>query len=88
MQDRQRRARGDRDRSMVEGAIVLQILRDDHDERWSRAELVGEISDFEPAIVDDALARLEREGVLRREGHCVVASRATRRLDELELIAI
>jgi hypothetical protein len=82
------RVRRDRDRWMVEGAIVLQILRDDHEQGWTRAELADEISDFEPAIVDEALARLESEGVLGREGNFVRASRATRRLDELELIAI
>ena len=73
---------------MVERAIVLQILRDDHEERWPRAELAREISDFEPAVLDEALARLERDGVLHREGSSVWAARAARRLDELELISI
>jgi DNA-binding HxlR family transcriptional regulator len=72
----------------VERAIVLQILRDDHDERWSRAELADEISDFEPAMLDRALASLERDGVLHREATSVWAARAARRLDELELISI
>lgn len=78
----------DRDVWMVERAIVLQILRDDHDERWSRAELAQEISDFEPAVLDEALGRLERDGVLHREDDSVWAARAARRLDELELISI
>ena len=73
---------------MVERAIVLQILRDDHDERWPRAELAEEISDFEPAVLDEALGRLERDGVLQRAGDSVWAARAARRLDELELISI
>lgn len=73
---------------MVERAIVLQILRDDHAERWARAELVREISDFEPAALDEALARLEHNGVLHREESLVWASLAARRLDELELISI
>jgi hypothetical protein len=73
---------------MVERAIVLQILRDDHEERWPRSELVRELRGFEPAIMERALARLEREGVLRLDGACVCSSRATRRLDELELIGI
>ncbi len=77
-----------RDTRMVERAIVLQVLRDDHEERWSREELVGEISDFQPAVLDEALVRLERDGVVRREGEQIWASRASRRLDELELISI
>jgi hypothetical protein len=78
----------DREMWMVERAIVLQLLRDDHDERWSRAELAGEIPDFEGPVLDGALARLQREGVLHREGSEAWASRAARRLDELEMISI
>jgi DNA-binding HxlR family transcriptional regulator len=81
------RRRG-RDLWVVGRAIVLQLLRDDHEERWARAELAREISDFEPALLDEALARLERDGVLHREESWVWASRAARRLDELELISI
>ena len=73
---------------VVERAIVLQILRDDHDERWARVELAREIPDFEPALLDEALAHLERDGVLHREARAVWASAAMRRLDELELISI
>jgi DNA-binding HxlR family transcriptional regulator len=73
---------------MVERAIVLQVLRDDHEECWPRAELAREISDFEPAVLDEALGRLERDGVLRRERDSVWAGRAARRLDQLELIGV
>jgi DNA-binding HxlR family transcriptional regulator len=73
---------------MVERAIVLQVLREDHEERWARAELAREIPDFDPALLDEALAELERDGVLRREARAVCASRAARRLDALELISI
>jgi hypothetical protein len=78
----------DRRTWIVERAIVLQILRDDHDERWLRAELAQEISDHPPDIVGRALARLERAGVLRLDGDYAEASRAARRLDELEMISI
>ncbi|HXB64454.1 MAG TPA: hypothetical protein VNV42_06205 [Solirubrobacteraceae bacterium] len=84
--DRQRRG-GDLDKR-VERAIILQLLRDDHAPRWARTELAREISDFQPAQLDAALARLEREAVVHREGDIVRASRAVRRLDELELISI
>jgi DNA-binding HxlR family transcriptional regulator len=73
---------------MVQRAVVLQILRDDHEERWARAELAEEIPDFAPAALDEALARLEREGVLHREADWIWAARAARHLDELELISI
>ncbi len=73
---------------MVERAVVLQILRDDHEERWPRAELVEEISDFEPAVLEEALGCLEHDGVLQRQGDTVWAARAVQRLDELELISI
>ncbi len=76
------------DPRMVERAIVLQLLREDHEERWTRAELTREIPEFEPSTLDEALARLDREGVLHREQSSVWASRAARRLDELELISI
>lgn len=82
-----KRQRG-RDLWIVERAIVLQTLRDDHEERWTSSELAREISDFEPAVLDEALAHLERDGVLHREESAVWASRAARRLDELELISI
>ncbi len=73
---------------VVERAIVLQILRDDREQRWARGELAREIPDFEPALLDEALTRLEHDGVLHREEGTVWAARATRRLDELELISI
>ncbi len=73
---------------MVERAIVLQILRDDHEQCWARTELAREIPDFEPAVLDEALAHLERDGILHREKSSVWASHAARRLDELELISI
>jgi DNA-binding HxlR family transcriptional regulator len=72
----------------VERAIVLQLLREDHEQRWTRAELTREIPDFEPAMLDEALTRLDREGVLHWRESSVWASRAARRLDELELISV
>jgi hypothetical protein len=87
MQERPRRARG-RDRRMVERAVVLQVLRDDHEECWSRVELADEVSDFETAVLELALARLEGDGVVRLEDGRVAASRAARRLDELGLICV
>jgi hypothetical protein len=73
---------------MVERAIVLQLLRDDHEQRWVRAELAAEIPDFERAVLDKALARLEHVGILHLDGDTAWAAHAARRLDELELISI
>jgi hypothetical protein len=72
----------------AERAIVLQVLRDDCDVRWSRAALVREIADVEPVLVELALVRLRQYGVLSSAGTRVRASPATLRLDELELIAV
>jgi hypothetical protein len=66
--------RGWTDEERIERAIVLQVLRDDHDERWARAELELEISDFPPLAVNEALARLDAEGVVSS-----MASRCGRR---------
>ena len=78
----------DRGEWTIERAIVLQVLRDDHDERWPRAELGRELGDFEPAILELALERLECEGVLCLDGSDVRASRAARRLDALDLVGL
>jgi hypothetical protein len=72
----------------VERAIVLQVLRDDHGHRWSRAELEVEISNVEPLEISDALTRLDGNDIVRFSGESVWASRSIRRLDELGLIAI
>jgi hypothetical protein len=68
-------------------AIIFQLLRDDHPERWTRQELEREIPDFGP-VIDDALARLEREGVAHLSDGAVWASRCARHLDTLEVITI
>jgi hypothetical protein len=70
---------------VAERAIVLQLLRDDHDERWTLGELEREIPDLPTPY---ALDRLKAEGVaVALDGH-VLASRCARRLDDLDLIAI
>jgi hypothetical protein len=72
----------------IERAIILQFLRDDHEHRWSRAELEVEISSIEVLDISDALARLDQDGIVRISGESAWASRAIRRLDDLGLIAI
>jgi hypothetical protein len=73
---------------IAERAIVLQVLRDDRDERWSRAELEREIYDIEPLALGDALERLRQEGVVHLSGELVWASRCAQRLDALGMVSI
>jgi SOS response regulatory protein OraA/RecX len=78
------------DNAGLERAIILQLLRDDHDRMWSREQLLSELDRSEAGseVVEQALRRLEQEGVLGSSDEAVWASSAARRLDELELIGI
>ena len=76
------------DLTLAQRAIVLQVLRNDHAERWTRVELEQEASDIEPLAVSDALMTLDAEGVVILDGENVEASRCARHLDYLELVAI
>jgi len=76
------------DQAIAERAIVCQVLRDDHPERWSRAELERAITTSAPLAISDALARLDAEGVVVLDGEQVQASGCARYLDALELICI
>ena len=71
----------------LERAIVLQLLRDDRSQNWSRAELASEL-DVEAAAIEAAVSRLHGDGVVRLDDDQVSASGAARRLDDLELIAL
>ena len=72
----------------IERAIVLQVLRDDHDERWSRAELDVELQDVERQAVGVALDALRQESVLRISGQLVWASRCARHLSALGMVSV
>jgi DNA-binding HxlR family transcriptional regulator len=76
------------DPAIVARAVVLQILGEHREKRWSAAELERELSDLQPDALQEALLSLERAGVLERSGETVRASQAVRRLDELDLIAV
>jgi DNA-binding IclR family transcriptional regulator len=75
------------DGGRLERAVVLQLLRDDHGQDWSRAELARELG-AEASAIEEVLSRLHAEGVVRLDDDRISASPATRRLDGLELIAI
>jgi hypothetical protein len=76
----------------LERAIVLQLLRGDHERMWSREQLLAELqadrSEIGREVVEQALRRLEQEGVLGLSAEAAWASSAARRLDELGLIGI
>jgi hypothetical protein len=72
----------------AERGIVLQVLRDDHDERWSRAELERELYDVETQALAAALESLRQEGVLHLSGDLVWASRCALRMDWLGMVSI
>jgi len=74
--------------TMARRAIVFQILSDDHDDRWSRAEPEREVSDVESLIVNDALALLAGRGVVFVGGEIVHASPCARHLDTLRLVSV
>jgi hypothetical protein len=74
---------------MAQRAIVHQVIRDDHPERWTREELERELFDIDPHVVGEAIAWLKCEDVLEGAKLTIVwASRSLRYLDALELISI
>ena len=66
----------------------MQVLRDDHEWRWSRAELEGKLADIDRDVLDEAVAGLAARGVLCVESGVVWASDGARCLDELGLIGV
>jgi hypothetical protein len=74
---------------MIQRAIMLQLLRDDHDPLWTRGELEAEVSDFGPRPLKVALELLEGDCCIVLDGkEGVRASTCAHRLDELELVSI
>lgn len=87
MQDQTKQIYSDRDR-LLERAVVLQALEDAHHDGLLRAELMAELGDANPIAIRTALTRLEEEGVVECAGETVRASRAARRLSDLDMIAV
>lgn len=72
----------------LERAIVLQVLRTDHRERWSDKQIERAIPDFKPEVIQRAIVRLEAGGVICCLDEFIGASRCAQYLDSLELIGI
>jgi DNA-binding HxlR family transcriptional regulator len=68
--------------------VILQLLDDEHDERWSVRELEDELVTLEPAALETALRGLQDAGLVHVAGGLVRAARPARHLSELDLIAI
>ncbi len=73
---------------MAQRVIVLQLLRDDHPEQWTRQELEAEIGDIPERTILAALVYLAIEEVLEVDENGVQASKCARYMDELDLIAV
>lgn len=71
----------------LERAIVLELLAEDHDERWPREELAASLR-VDRSVLDAAVERLRDEGVLLLDGKDALASPCARRIDALELIGV
>jgi hypothetical protein len=76
------------DARRAERAVVLQVLRHDHAERWSRAELERELDDIPLLAIDRAVVSLAKNEVVRACGNTVSASLCARHLDALGLISV
>jgi hypothetical protein len=72
----------------TERIIVLELLRKDHPEWWSRAEVLSRLDDIDEDAILGSLAHLERLGLLDRDGARFKASDRLRYIDSLELICI
>ncbi len=70
-------------------AIVMQLLRDDHDPLWSRSELREQMPDLNRRVFKTALELLEDDECIALHGRRGVrASICTQHLDELGLVGI
>jgi hypothetical protein len=77
----------------VERAIVLQLLREDHADGWSRSELEAEFRDVASPVLSKAIKFLEGERVLVIHGEQtpheqLVASLCAKCLSELGLVSV
>lgn len=76
------------DTKIAQRAIIHQLIRDDHRERWSLKQLSQALFDVTPETINDAITRLEANGAIYCLDEFVGAARCTRYLNLLELISI
>jgi uncharacterized protein (DUF111 family) len=68
--------------------VVLEVLRDDHPQPWTRAEIEHALDDIDPDAIGVALERLAEQGVVNVEGEQITVSACARHLDALDFICI
>lgn len=83
-----RRAADAHERRAVERLLVLALLRSDHIEQWSQAELEHELADTLAQEVQAALRGLASKQLACFEAGHAWASLPTRALDDLDMICI
>ncbi|HST32140.1 MAG TPA: hypothetical protein VLJ80_01345 [Solirubrobacteraceae bacterium] len=71
----------------LERGIVLTLLAEDHDERWSHDELAASLR-VDRSTLDAAVEHLSDDGVLLLDDEDVLASPCAWRIDALELIGV
>jgi hypothetical protein len=76
------------DLTMAQRAVVLQVLRTDHSERWSIKQLERALGNTTADAINDAVIRLEANGVICCLDEFVGASRCAWHLDAIGLIAV
>jgi hypothetical protein len=74
--------------SGTQSLVVLQLLRDDHDPKWTCAQLDKELDDLDPDAIAVALECLQEQGVVQVDGEQLVASPCARHIDALGFISI
>ena len=72
----------------TQNVVVLQLLRDDHDPKWTRVELDQELDDIDPDAITVALQRLQEQGVVQMDGEQLSASACAWHLDALGFVCI
>jgi hypothetical protein len=78
------RSRPRLDQPAVEAAIMGLLLSDEHHGPWTRPEVEREMGGSVITAID-SLAALCGSGLIHLQGELVIASRAARRMDELEM---
>jgi hypothetical protein len=76
------------DTRIAQRAIIHQVIRDDHRERWSPKQIEQALSDVTPETINDAIIRLEANGAIYCLDEYIGAARCTRYLYLLDLIGI
>jgi hypothetical protein len=75
------------DPDATERGVVLQVLRADHADRWSRAEPERELHGVEPSAIGDALEQRKTGAVVHLKGEQVRASKWAQYLNALGMVS-